>query len=70
MNLKRKVDAGADFLITQLFFDNYALPNFVKELTIWVFNAALFLVLFLSPPITIKRFTQMSGALFSGSTCG
>jgi len=62
-NLKRKVDAGADFIVTQLFFDNRDYFDLIDR------AQAIGIQLPVMPgimPITdfaqIKRFTQMCGA--------
>lgn len=63
MHLKRKVDAGASFIITQLFFDNRVYFSFVKEVR------GLGIQLPIIPgimPVTdfhqIQKFTKMCGA--------
>ena len=63
LNLKSKVDAGADFLITQLFFDNDHYFNFVRSARNVGINCRIIPGII---PITsyrqIERFTSMSSA--------
>jgi methylenetetrahydrofolate reductase (NADPH) len=63
LNVRTKVDAGADFLITQLFFENKHYFNFVKMAKIAGINCRIIPGII---PITsfkqIERFTKMSGA--------
>jgi len=62
-NLKRKVDAGAQFLITQLFFDNDKFLSFRE----WAQRAGITVPILagIMPILSVrqvKRFTQMCGA--------
>jgi methylenetetrahydrofolate reductase (NADPH) len=63
IHLKNKVDAGADFLITQLFFNNDLYVSFVKEAREIGINCRIIPgIIPLTAYSQIKRFTQMSGA--------
>lgn len=62
-NLKRKVDAGADFLITQLFFDNAAFTRFIDTAREAGIDVPIIAGIM---PVTnvaqVQRFTEMCGA--------
>lgn len=63
VNLKRKVDAGVDFLITQLFFDNDAFFAFRQRAEQAGIHVPI--VAGIMPILSVKqvkRFTQMCGA--------
>ena len=64
-NLKKKVDAGADFITTQLFFDNALYYRFVEQCG--DLNIDLPILPGLLPAMSLKqieRFTSMCGATF------
>lgn len=65
-NLKRKVDSGADFLVTQLFFDNKHYFDFMDRAA--KANIDIPVVPGIMPVLNlkqIKRFTKMCGATLS-----
>jgi methylenetetrahydrofolate reductase (NADPH) len=67
-NLKRKVDSGVDFLVTQLFFDNRHYFEFLDRahkasINIPVIPGIMPILNFKQ----IKRFTKMCGASLSSS---
>jgi methylenetetrahydrofolate reductase (NADPH) len=67
-NLKRKVDAGVDFLITQLFFDNRHYFDFIDKARQEGINIPI--IPGIMPVLNLKqsqRFTKMCGASLSDS---
>ena len=67
-NLKRKVDSGVDFLITQLFFDNQHYFEFIKRAEKEGIHIPI--IPGIMPILNLKqsqRFTQMCGASLSDS---
>jgi methylenetetrahydrofolate reductase (NADPH) len=62
-NLKKKVDEGADFIITQLFFDNFYFYSYLEKVRAAGINIPV--IAGIMPIINISqavKFTQMCGA--------
>jgi len=66
-NLKKKIDEGADFVITQLFFDNFFFYNYLEKVRRAGINVPV--IAGIMPIINISqavRFTDMCGASIPG----
>ena len=63
-NLKKKIDAGADYLLTQLFFNNTHYFNFIDKLRgLNINNRVIPGIIPLTNYNQIQRFTRMSGTV-------
>jgi methylenetetrahydrofolate reductase (NADPH) len=64
-NLKRKIQVGGDFIVTQLFFDNQDYFHYVEQLrTIGVFNPVQPGIWLLTDYAQIEKICHLSGAKY------
>ena len=69
-HLKEKVDAGAEFLVTQMFFDNDVLYNFMYRIREAGINLPVVAgIMPVTNPKSIKRICRISGAALPQRFC-
>lgn len=69
-HLKEKVDAGADFLVTQMFFDNDVLYNFMYRIREAGINVPVVPgIMLVTNPKSIKRICRISGSALPQRFC-